>query len=57
MVQRVRVRLGELGAARDALERSGEAVQALAQRHLQFMENLQREALKHEQEKPSKSAP
>jgi hypothetical protein len=55
MVQRARV--GELGAAHDALERSGETVQALAQRHLQFIENLQREALKQQQEKPSESAP
>jgi len=52
-----RARLGELGAARDALERSGETVLALAQRHLQFIENLQREALKQQQEKPPEPAP
>jgi hypothetical protein len=55
MVQRAR--LGELGAGRDILERSGETLQALAQRHLQFIEKLQREAPKQQQGKPSESAP
>jgi hypothetical protein len=55
MVQRAR--LGELGAARNALEHAGETVQALAQKQIQLMENLQREALKQQQEKSSESAP
>ena len=48
-----RVRLGELGAARDALEHSGESVEALAQKHDQYMAVLQDRALKQEDEKPS----
>jgi hypothetical protein len=39
-----RVRLGELGAARDALKRSGETVEAMAQKYTQYMEDLKREA-------------
>jgi hypothetical protein len=38
------VRLGELGAARDALERSGETIEELAQRQTELMEKIQREA-------------
>ena len=37
-------RLGELGAARDALERSGETVEELAQRQAEFMERIRTEA-------------
>jgi hypothetical protein len=50
-----RARLGEIGAARDALDRSRETVQALAQKQMHFIENIQRTA--KEQEKPSESAP
>jgi hypothetical protein len=34
-----RMRLGELGAARDMLERSGETVEAMAQKYTQYMDN------------------
>ena len=38
------VHLGELGAARDALERSGETVEELAKRQAEFMEKIRTEA-------------
>jgi hypothetical protein len=40
-----RVQLGEVGAARDALERSGESVQELAQKQKEFIEKIRRDAL------------
>jgi hypothetical protein len=40
-----RVRLGELGAARDALERSGEPVESMAQKYTQYLDNIKRDAL------------
>jgi hypothetical protein len=43
-----RVRLGELGAARDALERSGETVEAMAQKYTQSIEKIRRDALGQE---------
>ncbi len=43
MVQRVR--LGELGAARDILERSGESVEEMARRYTQRLDDIRREAL------------
>jgi hypothetical protein len=52
-----RARLGELGAARDALERSGQTVQEMAQKQTTFMENIRRDALRREQEKPPETAP
>jgi hypothetical protein len=45
-----RVRLGELGAARDVLERSGETVEAMAQKYTQYMDNISRDALRQEQQ-------
>ena len=48
-----RAHLGEVGAAQDALEHSGESVEALAQKHDQYMAILQDRALKREDEKPS----
>jgi hypothetical protein len=45
-----RVRLGELGAARDVLERSGETVEAMAQKYTQYMDNIRRDALRQEQQ-------
>jgi hypothetical protein len=42
---RQRVQLGEVGAARDALERSGESVQELAQKQNEFIEKIRRDAL------------
>lgn len=42
MVQRVR--LGELGAARDILERSGESVEEMARRYTQHLDDIRREA-------------
>jgi hypothetical protein len=51
-----RVRLGEPGAARDALERSGETIQAMARKYAEFMDNARREALKREREMPQATA-
>ena len=45
-----RVRLGELGAARDVLERSGESVEAMAQKYTQYLDNIRRDALRPEQQ-------
>ena len=43
-----RERLGELGAARDVLERAGETVQAMAQKYTQSMDNFRRDPLRQE---------
>ena len=48
MVQRVR--RGELGALRDALERSGETVEAMAQKYTRYLDNLRRDALSRAQQ-------
>ncbi len=45
-----RVQQGELGAARDVLERSGETVDAMAQKYTQYMDNIRRDALSREQQ-------
>ena len=45
-----RVQQGELGAARDALERSGETVDAMAQKYTLYMDNIRRDALSQEQQ-------
>lgn len=45
-----RVRLGELGAARDVIERSGETVETMAQKYTQYMDNIRRDALRQEQQ-------
>jgi hypothetical protein len=52
-----RARLGELGAARAALEHSGQTVQELAKVHTAFMDKILRDAAQREQEKPSESEP
>jgi hypothetical protein len=52
-----RARFGELVAARNAVELSGETVQALAQKRIQAIETLQREAQKRQQEETSESVP
>ncbi len=52
-----RARLGELGAARDALERSGESIEAMAQKYTDFTEGLRREALERVQANPQGTAP
>lgn len=39
-----RIRMGELGAARDALEHSGETVPELAQKHKDFIDAMMRDA-------------
>jgi hypothetical protein len=44
-----RVRQGELGTARDVLERSGETVEAMAQKYTQYMDNIRRDAFSREQ--------
>ena len=51
-----RVRLGEVGAARELLERSGETVEVMAQRYTQYLDNLKREALGPEQQKALETA-
>jgi hypothetical protein len=45
------VRQGELGAARDVLERFGETVEAMAQKYTQYVDNIRRDALIREQQK------
>jgi hypothetical protein len=47
-----RVQLGELGALREVLERSGESAEAMAQRYSQHMDSIRRDALRQAQEKP-----
>jgi hypothetical protein len=51
-----RVRLGELGAARDVLQRSGEPVEAMAQKYTQYMDNIKRDALRQEQQNALETA-
>jgi hypothetical protein len=51
-----RVRQGELGAARDVLERSGEAVEAMAQKYTQYRDNIRRDALGREQQNSPQTA-
>ena len=43
-----RVQQGELGAARDVLERSGETVDAMAQKYTQYIDNIRHDALSQE---------
>ena len=45
-----RVRLGELGAVRDVLERSGETAETMAQKYAQYVETIRRDALRREQQ-------
>jgi hypothetical protein len=45
-----RVRIGELAAVRDMLERSGETVEAMAQRYAEHVESIRRDALGREQQ-------
>ena len=47
---------GELGAARDALDRSGETVPALAQKQQDFIDKLIRDASERQQQEPSEPA-
>jgi hypothetical protein len=49
-------RLGELGAARDALERSGETVQEMAQRQTELMEKIRREAAERREQQEDAAA-
>jgi len=49
-----RVRLGERGAAREALQRSGETAEAMGQQYTQYIDNIRRDAL--EQENSSSTA-
>jgi hypothetical protein len=52
-----RVRLGELGAARDALERSGETVAESAQKQRDFIEKITRDAQQREATAPAEPPP
>lgn len=51
-----RVRMGELGAARDGLERSGETIEEMAQKYNEYTDNLRRDALRQEQQKSPDAA-
>jgi hypothetical protein len=51
-----RVRLGEVGAARDVLERSGETVEEMAQKYTEYMDNIRQDALTREQQNPPEPA-
>jgi hypothetical protein len=55
MVQRVG--LGEVGAAREVLERSGETVEAMAEKYGQYMDNLKREAARQAPQHSPPAAP
>ncbi len=52
-----RVRLGEVGAAREALERSGESEQELAQKHTESLERLLHDAQQRAPELATQPAP
>jgi hypothetical protein len=52
-----RVRLGELGAARDMLERSGQSVEEMARQYTQHLDDVRREALRQQQQNPPDLAP
>lgn len=47
---RQRVHLGEIGAAQEVLDRSGESVESMAEKYSQNIDNIQREAARREQE-------
>jgi hypothetical protein len=49
-------RLGELGAAREALERSGATIEELAQRHAEFVEKITAEARRRAQDQDASNA-
>ena len=51
------VRLGELGAARAALDRSGETAPELARKHREFIEKLQRDFLQRREDLPPEPGP
>lgn len=51
-----RARLGEVGADRALLERSGETVPELAQKFTEYVENIRRNAMKEEQESAARSS-
>jgi hypothetical protein len=55
MVQRVR--LGEVGATRELLERSGETIEVMARRYTQYLDKLKRDALEQGQQKSLEIAP
>jgi hypothetical protein len=50
-------RMGEMAAARDALERSGESVAELAQKHADWMERIRREAQQRYAAAPADTSP
>ena len=51
-----RTRLGELGAARDLLERSGDTAEEMAQKYIDHIDNIKRDALRQEQQNSPASA-
>jgi hypothetical protein len=51
-----RVRMGELGAARDGLERSGETIEEMAKKYNEYTDNIRRDALRQEQQKSPDAA-
>jgi hypothetical protein len=46
------VRQGELGAARGALERSGESIEAMAHKFTQYIDNITPNASREQQNSP-----
>jgi hypothetical protein len=52
-----RMRLGEVAAAREAIEHSGESVAALAEKWNAYSEQIRREALQHQPALPDESVP
>ena len=51
------VQLGELGAAREARERSGETAQELARKQREFIDSMQRDVMQRLEELTSGPAP
>jgi hypothetical protein len=52
-----RMHLGELGAARELLDRSGETVAELAQKRRDFIDKFRRDAQRREEAAPSEPPP
>jgi hypothetical protein len=50
-------RMGEMGAARDALERSGQTVPELAQKQADFLEKILREGEPRQSAAPADTSP
>jgi hypothetical protein len=51
-----RVRLGELGAAREVLERSGETAEEMAQKYTEYVDNIRRNVLRQQRQNSPETA-